>query len=604
MLASGAMLLLLLGGAVLFFIGQVDRAGGAAQRAADLSALAAGQALARNPDAGESRLDDVAASVARANGARLESITVRHDNGVPSGVEVAVTVVATGDVPSAGAQRRPVTAQAFAAVEFTASPDAASFRPVDLHGLTGRAGVVEAAAAQVGWPYVWGGESRAEGGFDCSGLVDYAYAAAGAPLPGRPTAVVLWSLAQHIPEASLLPADLVFMGSGSGAPYHVGIYAGDGEVLVAPHTGAQVRWEPLAGGGWDGFGRLVQGPAPLPSAVDRAAHAAGVAPYVVNAELRLGLAADPTTAASGLAAAERDHPGDLQAALAQQLGSASAAALVLRIGSGPALTSFRADVRLAPLPASSSRSGSGSLPAPPVILPRGPAASVTAQSALGTGLQAGEEAAVRLAARGRGVPLQAFAALRTAARLGVTFAGLVLPGTWQAAAAVTGSVWDALSAVRDLVEVAGEGGLVVAGMGVWALRLNLIGGVISTVGFAVQAVMARSRRDRIADAALAVGSGLTTVGVATAGTSLIGLGGATLEVPPVGLALIAVGSLLCAGAYLYQNPQLCRRLVNAGSRALDLAWRVQTTPVRAAVSVASDAASKARSLVESLPTPW
>ena len=63
MLASGAMLLLLLGGAVLFFTGQVDRAGGAAQRAADLSALAAGQALARNPDAGEGRLDDVAASV-------------------------------------------------------------------------------------------------------------------------------------------------------------------------------------------------------------------------------------------------------------------------------------------------------------------------------------------------------------------------------------------------------------------------------------------------------------------------------------------------------------------------------------------------------------
>ena len=42
MLASGVMLLLLLGGAVLFFMGQVDRAGGAAQRAADLSALAAG----------------------------------------------------------------------------------------------------------------------------------------------------------------------------------------------------------------------------------------------------------------------------------------------------------------------------------------------------------------------------------------------------------------------------------------------------------------------------------------------------------------------------------------------------------------------------------
>ena len=48
--------------------------------------------------------------------------------------------------------------------------------------------VVAAALAQLGWPYVWGGESRAEGGFDCSGLIDYAFAAAGCPSgdPRRP----------------------------------------------------------------------------------------------------------------------------------------------------------------------------------------------------------------------------------------------------------------------------------------------------------------------------------------------------------------------------------------------------------------------------------
>jgi hypothetical protein len=520
-------------------------------------------------------------------------------------VEVAVTALATGDVPAAGAQRRPVTAHAYATVTFAVALDRSSFRPVDLHGVTGRAGVVEAAAAQVGWPYVWGGESRAEGGFDCSGLVDYAFAAAGAPLPGRPTAAVLWSVSQHITASALLPADLVFMGSASGAPYHVGIYAGNGEVLVAPHTGAQVRWEPLAAGGWDGFGRLVDGPVPAPTPVDLAAHAAGVPPYVVDAELRLGLASDPATAAAGLAAAARGHPGDLGAALAEQLGSTSAAALVLRLGSGPGLGSFQADVRLAPLPAAASETGgSASPPAPPVIVPRGTAADAAAENALGTGLQAGEAAAARLAARSRGVPLQAFAAVRTLARLGVTFAGLVLPGAWHAVAASGGSAWDALAAVRDLVEVAGTGGLVVSGMGVWALRLNLIGGLVSTVGFAAQALTARTRRDRIAYTGLAVGTGLSTAGVATAGTALIGLGGATVEVPPVGLVLIAIGSALCAGAYLYQNPQLCRRLVSAGGRALDLAWRVQTAPARVVVSAASDAAAKARSLVESLPTPW
>ena len=132
----------------------------------------------------------------------------------------------------------------------------AGFRPVDLHGLTGRAAIVAAAAAQIGWPYVWGGESRAEGGFDCSGLVGYAYRAAGIPLPGRPTAATLWSMARPAPSGALAPGDLVFKGTGSGAPYHVGIYAGGGAVIVAPHSGARVRFEPLAAGGWDGFGSL------------------------------------------------------------------------------------------------------------------------------------------------------------------------------------------------------------------------------------------------------------------------------------------------------------------------------------------------------------
>ena len=58
-----------------------------------------------------------------------------------------------------------------------------------------RARVISAALGQVGWPYIWGGDDRADGGFDCSGLVDYSYDHAGLTLPGRPTAAVLW---QHV----------------------------------------------------------------------------------------------------------------------------------------------------------------------------------------------------------------------------------------------------------------------------------------------------------------------------------------------------------------------------------------------------------------------
>jgi hypothetical protein len=121
-------------------------------------------------------------------------------------------------------------------------------------GLRGR--VIEAAAEQIGWPYVWGGESRAEGGFDCSGLVDYAYAAAGHPLPGRPTAAVLWQMGIPITVDQLRPGDLVFLGAPSGEPYHVALYAGHGMVIVASGRGRPIAMEPLDSAPWDGFARI------------------------------------------------------------------------------------------------------------------------------------------------------------------------------------------------------------------------------------------------------------------------------------------------------------------------------------------------------------
>jgi hypothetical protein len=119
-----------------------------------------------------------------------------------------------------------------------------------------RARIVRAAAGQVGWPYVWGGESRAEGGFDCSGLVDYAYAAAGHPLPGRPTAAVLWRMGIPIARSRLRPGDLAFLGAPSGNPYHVALYAGDGRVIVASGRHHPIADVPLSSVPWDGFARI------------------------------------------------------------------------------------------------------------------------------------------------------------------------------------------------------------------------------------------------------------------------------------------------------------------------------------------------------------
>ena len=114
---------------------------------------------------------------------------------------------------------------------------------------TGTAGgiAVDWALAQVGTPYVWGGETPGVG-FDCSGLVQAAYEAAGVSLP-RVAQDQFDAGPQLPPGAPLEPGDLVFFGGGPGDVEHVGLYVGvqDGQAVMvdAPHTGADVRVEPF-----------------------------------------------------------------------------------------------------------------------------------------------------------------------------------------------------------------------------------------------------------------------------------------------------------------------------------------------------------------------
>ena len=104
---------------------------------------------------------------------------------------------------------------------------------------------VQVALAQVGTPYLWGGETP-QAGFDCSGLVQYAYAHAGLDLPR--TAQTQHDTGPLLPE-NVEPAagDLVFFGDDLRHIHHVGIALGQGRMVDAPHTGALVRVEPIAG---------------------------------------------------------------------------------------------------------------------------------------------------------------------------------------------------------------------------------------------------------------------------------------------------------------------------------------------------------------------
>jgi cell wall-associated NlpC family hydrolase len=95
---------------------------------------------------------------------------------------------------------------------------------------------VELAKTQLGVPYLWAG-SDPEDGFDCSGLIMWAYAGAGKSLPH--SSQLMANVTRHINFTDLQPGDLLFYG----APiHHVGMYVGNGQMIEAPHAGADVRY--------------------------------------------------------------------------------------------------------------------------------------------------------------------------------------------------------------------------------------------------------------------------------------------------------------------------------------------------------------------------
>jgi cell wall-associated NlpC family hydrolase len=98
---------------------------------------------------------------------------------------------------------------------------------------------VAAAESRVGDPYVWGAAGPTA--FDCSGLVMWAYEQAGISLPHYSGAQ--FSDTTQIPMSDLEPGDLVFPANPGE---HVAMYVGNGEIVQAPYTGADVQVVPLS----------------------------------------------------------------------------------------------------------------------------------------------------------------------------------------------------------------------------------------------------------------------------------------------------------------------------------------------------------------------
>jgi hypothetical protein len=182
---------------------------------------------------------------------------------------------------------------------------------------------------------------------------------------------------------------------------------------------------------------------------------------------------------------------------------------------------------------------------------------------------------------------------------------VVLPDPdWRDAAGFAGSVWDAGAATVEFANAHATGGARLAGWSLWAARVSVAGGLLSTGLFGWQALTARSRRDKIGYGMMAAGSAATTVGLVSGGAALMTLGAGTAVIPPVGLALIATGAALCVAGYLVRRPDWARSALHLGGRALDTAWRVQTAPVRAAASVGGAVVERGKALLDSVPTPW
>ncbi|MGW1040984.1 C40 family peptidase, partial [Streptomyces sp. NPDC002547] len=96
-----------------------------------------------------------------------------------------------------------------------------------------------AAQSVIGSPYVYGASGPSS--FDCSGLTSWAYAQAGVSIP-RTSQAQANAGTRIYSQSDLRVGDLVLF---YGDLHHIGLYAGNGQVLHAPHTGASVRYESI-----------------------------------------------------------------------------------------------------------------------------------------------------------------------------------------------------------------------------------------------------------------------------------------------------------------------------------------------------------------------
>lgn len=186
--------------------------------------------------------------------ATLATVTAEYRSEIIN-YEISAGVAAARDKNTAGEEQAIAAASAVggqsAANQVIEAEQQAIATPTiaEVAGTAQGLAAVKYAESQIGVPYVWGGETPGVG-FDCSGLVQWAWGKAGISIPR--TTETQWPDMVHVLLTDLQPGDLLYYFNldGDNEVDHVVMYVGSGPwgidtTIAAAHTGTDVALAPL-----------------------------------------------------------------------------------------------------------------------------------------------------------------------------------------------------------------------------------------------------------------------------------------------------------------------------------------------------------------------
>jgi cell wall-associated NlpC family hydrolase len=166
--------------------------------------------------------------------ARWRGLTQGGDEGVQVGVRLGFGMRHKGSAaPPASTPATPPAGTTSGAVGVVADSVPATPASAEVQA------VVQTALDVMGTPYRWGGTSA--DGFDCSGLIQYAYSAHGIMLPRTSADQARQGTAVDRSLPALVPGDILTFSGGAGGSQvnHVGLYIGGGEFIHSATNGVQ-----------------------------------------------------------------------------------------------------------------------------------------------------------------------------------------------------------------------------------------------------------------------------------------------------------------------------------------------------------------------------